>query len=130
VVHGGVGAGIAPALQPGQGLTGGDLGAVQEAQQRMETKVRFHVAASVLLLTVRDGDRRVEVQPQLLAQIRAGARGPRPFPGYRPCRTHRAKMVGVDTVQHPPRGRHRGDRTEQVLGAVAGSGPRGACLAT
>ena len=81
---------------------------------------------SVLLLAVRDGDRRVEVQPQLRiwgTQIRAGTRGPRPFACRRPCRPDRGQMVGIDPVQHPPRGRHRRHRTEQVLAVIEHADP-------
>jgi hypothetical protein len=41
VVSGGIGTGVARAQQPGQSLPGGDVGAVQKHQQRMETKRLF-----------------------------------------------------------------------------------------
>jgi len=62
-----------------------------------------------------DGDRGIQIDAQFLTQIRAGARGPRRLPGCRPRGAHRRKVLGVDSVQHPPRRRHRGDRTEHAL---------------
>lgn len=48
-------------------------------------KVRFQVAAA-FLLAMRDGDGGVEVQTQLLRQVRAGPCGPRRLPRRRPGR--------------------------------------------
>ena len=62
----------------------GDLRTVQEAQQRMEPEGSLPGRRGVLLLPVRDRDRGVEVQPQLLTQVRSGAHGPRPLPAPQP----------------------------------------------
>ena len=78
VVGGGVGAGVAGAQQPGQRLPAGDVGTVQETQQRVEPEGLLPGRRGVLLLAVRDRDRRVEVQPQLLGSGPGRRRPPTP----------------------------------------------------
>ena len=118
VIGGGVGAGVARTQQPRQRLPTGHVGTVQEAEQGMEPEGLLPGRGGVLLLTVRHGDGGVEVQPQLPAQraeVGAGTGGPRPGPGRRPRGTDPGQVSLVDPVQHPPRGRHRRHRPEQVL---------------
>jgi len=73
------------------------------------------ITGRVLLLAVRDRDRRVEVQPELFTQVGAGTCSPRRRTGLRPRGPHRRELFGPNPVQDPPRGRHRGHRTEQLL---------------
>ena len=55
------------------------------------------------------------VQPELFTQVGAGTCSPRRRTGLRPRGPHRRGLFGPDPVQDPPRGRHRGHRTEQIL---------------
>jgi len=76
--------------------------------------VGFQVAAA-FSFSVRDGDGGVEVQQELSIQVGAGAGRPRSRPSRGPRDLHILEMVVVDTVQHPPRGRHRRDRPVKIL---------------
>src|SRR3954447_10107981 len=111
--------GVALPQQPGQQFTAGHVTTIQETiqetQQRVEPERLLPGRRSILLLAVRDRDGGIEVGAQPRLQVRAGARGPRRCP--RPCSggTDRREVLLGDPVQHPPGGRHRGDRTEQVL---------------
>lgn len=115
MVRGGVRARVALAEQPGQRLPARDVGTVQEAQQRMEPERALPGCCSVLLLAVRDCDGGIEVQTQFGAQVRASTRGPRLGSCRRATCPNRGEVDRVDTIQHPPRGRHRGHRPMQIL---------------
>ena len=83
VVGGGVAAGVAGPQQTGQRLPAGDVGPVQKHSNGWNPNV-FPGRRSVLS-TVRDGDRGIEVQPQLpprsgAAPAAQAARGPPPAP--------------------------------------------------
>ncbi len=117
VIGGGVAAGVARAQQPGQRLATGDVRAVQVAQQRVEAEALLPGRRGVLLLRVRGQQARVEVEPQHLrriGQVRSGAGRPGPLPRRGPCRPQEIQPHRVDPVHHPPRGRVRGDRPEQL----------------
>ena len=114
VVGGGVRPGVAGPQQPGQRLPGGHLGPVQETQQRVKPEGVLPGRRRVFLLAVRDADRGIEIQPQLARQVRSRPGRPRRRPGITAGRAHPRQMRGVDAIQHPPRGRHRGHRPEQL----------------
>ncbi len=61
VIGGGVAAGVAWAQDPGQGFTAGDIGAVQEHQQRVEPEAVLVGRGLALLLTVRGQQTRIHV---------------------------------------------------------------------
>ena len=115
------GAATRPAPPPG------DLGAVQERQQRMEAEGLLPGRGRVLLLRVRDRDRGVEVDPQLcieIVQIRARPSRPRLLAGLGARHPDRVQVRLVDPVQHPPRRGHRGHRPEQLLAVAQHRDPR------
>ena len=121
VVTGGVGAGVAGAQQPGQGLPAGDLRAVQKRQQRMKTERLLPGRCSAgLVVGVVDhqGGVDVDVQPATRCGGGSGAPGRRPRGGT--CRPHRRQVRGVDPLidQPPHRGRRR-LRAEHVLTIAA-----------
>jgi hypothetical protein len=60
VVDGGVGAGVARAQDPGQGLAGAIL-AVEEAHQRVEPEAALVGAGGALLIGMRGDQRAVDV---------------------------------------------------------------------
>ena len=88
VIGGGVRPGVAGAEHPGQRLPGGDLGPVQETQQRVKPEGVLPGRRRVFLLAVRDADRGIEVQPQLARQVRSRPGRPRRGSGLRPGRAH------------------------------------------
>ena len=94
VIGGGVGAGVAGAKDPGQGLAG--LGEVTE--QREKAEAALVVAGGALLLGVGGEQAGVDVEDQLLG---SGARipglGAAPCPGD----ADRFQQVRVDRLQHP-----------------------------
>src|ERR1700716_3870176 len=57
----------------------------------------------VLLLAVRDGDRRVDVDHQPGSEVGARSSGPGPFPRTRAHRVQAGEVFGIDPVEHPPR---------------------------
>ena len=77
VVASGVGAGVAGAQQPGQGLAAGDLGAVQERQQRVvAVGLLPGRGGTVLVVGVIDDQGGVDVDVQPSIRCGGGAGGP------------------------------------------------------
>ena len=121
VVGGGIGAGVARAQQPGQRFAAGDLGAVQEHQQRVVTPRLLPGRGRLLLIVgVIDGEGGIDIQVQ-------------PFPGRR-CRPGRPGLLprmsagGPDTgqmlassrgIDEPPHRGQRRRRTEDMLTITA-----------
>ena len=127
VVRGGVRPSVPGTKQAGKCFASGEVGAVQEAQQRVESEGAFPSRGRVLLLAVRDGDRGVEVQTQPpTRRVEVGSRpgGPCPFPRHRGGCPDRGEVIGIDLVQHPPRGGHRCHRAVKVLAIPEHADPR------
>jgi hypothetical protein len=116
VVRRGVRPGVTRTQQASQSLTTGNLRTIQERQQRVETVGPFpRLGRVLLLLRMRNRDRRVEIDLQQPGQVRDGTRGPHPFPRRRPRGHHPRQMLPVDPIQHPPRRRHAGHRTTHSM---------------
>ncbi len=91
MVGGGVGAGVARPQQPSQRFARRDIGAVQEAVERVEAEGVLPGRGGVLLLGVGNDHGGVEVQHQLFGKVgrRAGPPGRRPR--SRPPGTQKAR---------------------------------------
>jgi hypothetical protein len=112
VVRGSVRPGFARPQDPGQRFPTGDVGAVEVGQQRVEPEGFLPRFRRVLLLAVRDGDRRVDVDHQPTSHIWARSGGPGTFPRCRAHRLQAGEVFGIDPVENPPRGGVTGHRAE------------------
>jgi hypothetical protein len=121
VVGGGVGAGVPRPQHAGQGF----VGVVQPGQQRVIAEPVLERGRGLLLLRVAGHQAGVQVDHQTGhggpsagqrrdRSARLRAEQPGPFPRLRPGPFQRSQAGVVDRVQHPPRGRRRGDRPEQA----------------
>ena len=121
MVGGGVGAGVAGAQQPGQGFPAGDLGAVQERQQRVMTEGLLPGRRRPLFVVgvVDDqGGVDVDVQPATSGGGGSGRPGRRPRGG--PGGPHPGQVRGVDAlIDQPPHRGRRGLRAEHMLTVAA-----------
>ncbi len=121
MVTGGVGAGVAGAQEPGQGLPAGDLRAIQKRQQRMKTERLLPGRGSPgLVVGVIDDQRGIDVDVQPATRCGGGSGAPRCRPSGGPCRPYRRQVCGVDPLidQPPHRGRRR-LRAEHMLTIAA-----------
>jgi len=114
VISGGVAAGVARPQDPGQGLTTGDVQAVQEDQQWVEPEAVLIGRGGALLLAVGGHQAGIDVQrePFTAGQVRTCPGRPCTLPGH-PRLPKRTESGSADPVQDAVRRRVRGDRTEQ-----------------
>jgi hypothetical protein len=131
MVGGGVRARVPRPQDGGQRLAG----LVQIAAQRVKAETAFVVAGRLLLLGVGTEQGRVEVQGD---RLRSCARVPGPRPRRSAGTAHPIEDHRIGQLDHPMRGRLRGDRPEQrllpaqdteVADAVAAVGDRDAKVA-
>ena len=117
VIGGGVTAGVARPQQPGQGLPGGDVGAIQKHQQRVKAEGVLPGRGRVLLVVgMIDGDGGIDIDVQPAIVGRGGPCGPGPLPSVRSRRPDPRQPGGADAlIDQPPQCGRRGDRPERVL---------------
>ncbi len=120
-----VGCGITPRVagsqQPGQCFTTGDLGAVEEHQQRVMAPGLLPCRGRVLLVVgMVDGDGGIDVEVQPPAGRRGRPGRPRRRPGRRPRGADPRQMGGVDPlIDQPPHRGRGGGRTEDMFAITA-----------
>lgn len=122
VIGGGVAAGVAGPQRDRQRL----FRVVTPCRQRMKAIRLLERRGGADLLGVRNHDRGVQPDHHRVTQIAVTGdrRGdaavpcfdqlPHPTARFRPPPPDAFQRLGVDLVQRPPRGRHRGDRAEQL----------------